>query len=121
MFDVLDLAPHTPVIAWSGGAMAVAERVVLFHDSPPQGPGDPAIYARGLGLVAGVVPLPHAGDRLRLDDPARVALFARRFAPDVCVTLDGGDRLDFDGGAARWDRSPVRVLGSDGAVRERAA
>lgn len=121
LFEVLDLAPDKPVVAWSGGAMAVAERVVLFHDSPPQGPGDPAVHARGFGLVAGVVPLPHAGDRLRLDDPARVALFARRFEPDLCVALNGGDRLDFSGGTPIWDRSPVRVLGNDGAVRERAA
>jgi len=119
LFDVLGLAPETPVVAWSGGAMVLAERIVLFHDSPPQGPGDAEIYAPGLGLVRGVVPLPHARHRLRLDDPARVALFARRFAPDTCAALDGGERLEGIAGDGEWKVSgDTRVLQTSGTVRE---
>ena len=119
LFDVVGLAGGIPVIAWSAGAMVVASRVVLFHDSPPQGPGDPEVYAPGLALVEGVVPLPHARSRLRLGDPGRVALFARRFAPDVCVALDDGDRLDSEDGVSGWRMSGgARVLEAGGNVVE---
>lgn len=83
-----------PVVAWSAGAMALSPRVVLFHDSPPQGPGDAEVLQEGLGVFRGIVPLPHASRRLRLDDPVRVGLLARRFRPDACLTLDPGARID---------------------------
>jgi len=86
-----------PVFAWSAGAMAITERVVLFHDSPPQGPGNAEILGPGLGLLPGVVVLPHARRRLRLDDRERVSLFARRFKPDRCLTLDEDQRLVWNG------------------------
>ena len=78
------------LIAWSAGAMALSERVVLFHDSPPQGPGHAEILDSGLGLLPRLLPLPHARERLRLHDPRRVALMARRFTPLQPVTLDAG-------------------------------
>ena len=108
LFGVPPVLGERPVFAWSAGAMALTERVVLFHDSPPQGAGDPEILGRGLGLVPDVVVLPGARHRLRLTDPARVALLARRFAPARCVPLDEGDRLTWDGASlvggpgARW-------------------
>lgn len=88
LFGVLDFFGDRPVLAWSAGAMALGERIVLFHDSPPQGAGNPEVLDAGLGLYGGVVPLPSASSRLRLDDPVRVSLFARRFAPDLCLPLD---------------------------------
>jgi len=121
LFAVLELAGHRPVVAWSGGAMVMTERIVLFHDSPPQGPGDAEVYSPGLGLARGVVPLPHARHRLRLDDAARVALLARRFAPDLCVPLDRGERLDGDAHAGDWVLSKAtRLLRPDGSVEEAA-
>jgi len=97
LFDVVSLLDGRPVFAWSAGAMAVTDRIVLFHDSPPQGAGDPEVLDAGLALCRQLVALPHARDRLRLEDPVRVALFARRFAPATCVVLDSGARLDWDG------------------------
>lgn len=82
-----------PVAAWSAGAMALAERVVLFHDRPPQGAGNAEVFEAGLALVRGVVVLPHAAARLATSDTARVGLLARRLAPDTCYTLDDGSRL----------------------------
>jgi peptidase E len=79
--------------AWSAGAMALAERVVLFHDHPPQGAGNAELFDAGLALVRGAVFLPHAATRLATSDPHRLALFARRMAPADCYTLDDGSRL----------------------------
>jgi hypothetical protein len=119
LFGVAALLGERPVVAWSAGAMAAVERVVLFHDFPPQGAGDPEILDAGLGLCRGVVALPHARRRLRLDDPVRVALFARRFAPAACVVLDGPARLTWDG--RRLSAGPAtRALGSGGRIRQMA-
>ena len=117
LFGVLELSKEQPIVAWSGGAMVLCERVVLFHDNPPQGPGDPEVYARGMGLVRGVVPLPHAVHRLQLDDPGRVALFARRFAPDRCSPLDGGELIEGSSDSQTWSfASDARRLEPDGRV-----
>jgi len=88
LFDLLPLTGARPWVAWSAGAMALSERLVLFHDSPPQGPGNAEVLEAGLGVCPGLVPLPHARRRLRLNDPVRVALFARRFSPATCVLLE---------------------------------
>ncbi len=97
LFRFVELAAGKPIVAWSAGAMALAGRIVLFHDSPPQGAGNAEVLDLGLGLYQGLLPLPHARRRLRLDDPFRVDLFARRFAPDVCLLLDDGDAVTLDG------------------------
>jgi len=69
----------------------------LFHDSPPQGPGDPEILDSGLAMCRKIVALPHARRRLQLDDPVRVALFARRFSPATCVILDEAADMRWNG------------------------
>jgi len=108
----------SPVIAWSAGAMALADRIVLFHDRSPQGPGHAEVYGSGLSLLRDVVLLPHARARLLLDDTPRMAVFARRFAPARCVLLETGTRIEVpDGG---WPPG-TRVLGEDGHVTAREA
>ena len=100
LFDLGPRLADLPIIAWSAGAMVVASRIVLFHDSPPQGRGNAEVLEGGLGLFPGVVPLPHARRRLNLQDPGRITVFARRFAPATCVALDERCFLHFDG--PRW-------------------
>jgi len=117
--DVLHLfnvaaALRAPVIAWSAGAMALADRIVLFGDRSAHGPGHPEIYGAGLSVLRGVVPLPHARARLLLDDMARMSVFARRFAPARCVLLEHGTRIDADSDGG-WPPGS-RVLGPDGRV-----
>jgi hypothetical protein len=90
----LDKIIKAPLIAWSAGAMALAERVILYHDMAPQGPGNPEVYAEGLGIYRGVLPFPHAKRRLRLSDDDHVGLMARRFAPWACLLLADGVRVD---------------------------
>ncbi len=94
---------RSPVIAWSAGAMALTDRIVLFHDRSPQGPGHPEVFGSG----------PHARARMLLDDIGRMAVFARRFSPARCVPLESGTRIDVADGA--WPPG-VRVLGEDGRI-----
>jgi hypothetical protein len=105
-----------PVIAWSAGAMALTERVVLFHDFGPEGAREAEVFDRGLGRVTGVVALPHARRRLRLDDPDRCAVMARRFVDQHCLLLDDGTALEL-GPRGELPRG-ARILGLDGAIHE---
>ena len=115
LFDLPSLLTGRHLFAWSAGAMATSGRIVLFHDSPPQGPGNAEVLESGVGLHHGIIPLPHAGERLLLDDRHRVSLFSRRFAPDMCVALEQGDRVDWTGHA--WEaRSGAVQLASSGAL-----
>ena len=113
LFDVA-ASLRSPVIAWSAGAMALTDRIVLFHDRSPQGPGHPELYCRGLSVLRGVVPLPHARGRLLLDDVPRMAVFARRFAPARCILLESGARVDTDSDGTC--PPGTRVLSEDGRV-----
>ncbi len=122
LFDLGQKLKGKAVFAWSAGAMAIAERIVLFHHSPPQGYGNTEVLEHGLGLAKGVVLFPHARRRLALDDRRRVALLARRFAPALCVAmadgawmaLDEHGRADLQGAAA--DGKGMSRLMPDGAV-----
>jgi hypothetical protein len=109
LFGILDLLEEHPIFAWSAGAMALTERVIAFHDSPPHGSGDAEVLDVGLGAVAGVVALPHADKRLKLDERARVALFARRFAPATCVALWPRTRIDWRAGKLSGETGTRRL------------
>jgi hypothetical protein len=112
-----------PVIAWSAGAMALTDRIVLFGDRSPQGPGHAEVYGSGLSVLCDVVLLPHARARMLLDDTPRMAVFAQRFWPGRCVPLEGGARieLDRDGGCDSGWPPGTRVLDADGHVTPLAA
>jgi hypothetical protein len=107
-------APLSQVVAWSAGAMALTDRIVLFHDRAPQGPGHPEVFGTGLSLVREAVLLPHARARLLLDDTPRMAVFARRFAPARCILLENATRLETESDG-RWPPG-TRVLAEDGRV-----
>ena len=116
LFGVAELLGQgAPVAAWSAGAMALSERVVLFHDNPPQGPGHAEVLDAGLGLCAGIVPLPHARRRLDLGDRVRVALFARRFAPAAALAMEDGARIEW-AGRPEGAGTGVRELRAQGDV-----
>jgi hypothetical protein len=117
LFALLELLPEMPVIAWSAGAMVLSERVVLFHDDPPQGAGNAEVFEMGLGLARDVVALPHASRRLHLDDALGVRFLARRFRPALCAVLDPRTRLDWSGRRWRGASGTLR-LATDGALVE---
>src|SRR5712671_2488693 len=117
LFDVLAMVGDRPVVAWSAGAMVLADRIVLFHDDPPQGAADAEVMEAGCALLPGLVPLPHARRRLRLQDERGVQLMANRFLPAFCAVLDDGARLDWDG--RRWSAPQgTRQLGASGRLQE---
>jgi cyanophycinase-like exopeptidase len=116
VLHVFHLAPHLPrrVVAWSAGAMALTSRVVLFGDRAAQGPAHSEVYDAGLGVIPGLVLLPHARRRLRTDDLGRMSVLARRFAPASCLVLDDGIRVDL---GADGDLPPgARVVDADGRI-----
>ena len=114
LFGVADLLDGHAVFAWAGGGMVICDRLVLFHDSPPQGPGASEILDEGLGLVRGVVPFPHPYQRLRLDDRERVGVLARRFAPAKCLALPEGASVVVREGRLERPTAEVGLLGGDG-------
>jgi hypothetical protein len=121
VLHVFHLAPHLPrrVVAWSAGAMALTSRVVLFGDRAAQGPAHSEVYDEGLGVIDGLVLLPHARRRLRTDDRGRMSVLARRFAPSSCVVLDDGVRVDLGPGG---ELPPgARVVDADGRIGQAGA
>jgi hypothetical protein len=117
MFGIEPWARKLPVACWSAGAMALSERVVLFHDSPPQGRVNAEVFEEGLGILPRIVPLPHARRRLLLDDPLRVGLLALRFGPGLCAALDDGSRLDRQDDAWLGHEGTQRLC-ADGTLAE---
>lgn len=96
LFGLENLLAAKPLIAWSAGAMALSERIVLFHHAAPQGKHDAELLDAGLGIVRRRVLLPHASTRLDWHNRRRMALFSRRFSPAVCCTLDNGTMIQLN-------------------------
>ncbi|MBM4375430.1 MAG: hypothetical protein FJ095_10125 [Deltaproteobacteria bacterium] len=99
LFDLAGMIDGQAVFAWSGGAMAISERIVLFHDNTPEGAVAPEVLDYGLGLLKGVVVLPQPEQRLHLDDRERVQVMARRFAPAKVLAFPQSSHLTLHGDA----------------------
>lgn len=122
LFDVLGIWGERPIVAWSAGAMALSERIVLFHHGHSMmdaGVGEEVMEA-GLGALPGIVVLPHARKRLDLHDRVSLQLLSRRMEPAKCVLLDDGDRLDWNGKEWR-EQNGGRSLDYSGKVVEARA
>jgi hypothetical protein len=121
VLHLFHVSPHVPpkVVAWSAGAMALTPRVVLFHDRAAQGASLTEVFDAGIGVVPGLVLLPHARRRLLTDDVLRMSGLARRFAPDSCLVLDDGARVDL--GPDGVLPPDARVVGVNGLITEGTA
>lgn len=109
-----------PVVAWSAGAMALGEVILLFADDAPQGNGHPEIYRAGLGVYRGLLPLPHARRRLHLQDRARVSALAGRFPKSACVILDEAVRVPIPADGSRPVGLPLLTINGDVTTSEAA-
>jgi hypothetical protein len=109
LFGIAEMVSGKPIIAWSAGAMALTDRVVLFHDHPPQGAGNAGVMERGLGICPRIVALPDGKKRLDLANRPRVSALARRFGPDACIVLEQGDCISYDGDRWRAQGSVLRL------------
>jgi len=116
MFGVAALAGDKPVLAWSGGAMACASQVVLFHDHPPFGSGNAQVLDHGLGLEEALVFLPHARRRLDLSDASKLSRFARRMRGRTLAVLEDGAILTWRAGSGWTADEGCLAVGEDGAL-----
>jgi hypothetical protein len=97
LFGLAELIGARHVFAWSAGAMAITDRIVLFHDDPPQGQIARQVLDVGLGIVPRTVVFPTPERRLHLDATDRIALLARRFAPATCLVLPDRSFVTWNG------------------------
>lgn len=114
-FGITELLDQHVVFAWSAGAMAVTDRVVLYHDRPPQGPGAAEILTRGQGWVPNLVVLAEPEKRLRMNDKYRVGILAARFSPARCLAFPAGTHLIWQSGRI-VDFAGILALHSDGRL-----
>lgn len=115
LFEIAALWGERPIVAWSAGAMALTEQVVLFHDDPPTGAPICEVLDAGLGLVPDIVVLPNPRVRLRLADREGVARFAQRFRGRACLAMDHRARIDIVDGRAIAGTGNQR-LEADGGI-----
>jgi len=105
LFGLPAMLADKPCIAWSAGAMVLGKKIVLFHDSPPQGRGYAEVLEWGLGKFEDRLVFPSANKRLAVNDPVRLAMLTRRFPEDQCWTLDEKAMLVRQDD--RWQANPV--------------
>ena len=117
LFGLGDMLAGKAIVAWSAGAMALTDSVVLFHDKTPLENRDAEILDCGLGIVPGTVLLPDARHRLKQKDRIRMGIFSRRFAPSLCLTLDNGALLEYGEGRLE-SAAGVRRLMRGGTLRK---
>lgn len=115
IFALLQIRPELPLIAWSGGAMALSEQIVFYFDDLPQSDSHPELLRAGKAVFGSILPLPDARRRLRLSDAEHMALMARRFNRHECVLLENDTWIDRVQG--RWYASPnANKLSATGQV-----
>ncbi len=97
-FGLDELIGDRPVFAWSAGAMAISDRIVLFHDDPPEGRIAREVLDVGIGRAHGVVVLPEPERRLDLTAKERTGVMANRFAPGRCLAFPARSHATFADG-----------------------
>jgi len=121
LFGLGELMASRHIVAWSAGAMALADRVVLYHDRMPQGLREPELLGSGLGLARKLVLLPDTMHRLDETDRLRAGLMSRRFAPHTCITLNSGASVELVDGRIRRAVDARRIGKTGRLTRPRAA
>jgi len=89
-FGMNQLLVGRRIFAWSGGAMVLCSRILLYHDFTPYGVGSPEILDRGLGLCPDTFFLAHARTRLNIEDRDSLTVLRARLAPARVIGLENG-------------------------------
>lgn len=104
------------IYAWSGGAMVLCERILLYHDFTSYGVGTAEILDRGLGLISDTYLLAHARQRLDLGNRDAVAVLAARLAPRRVVGIENGAILRGENLESKGIDSSAYQLQTSGAI-----
>ena len=102
--------------AWSGGAMVLCDRILLYHDFTPYGVGTAEILDRGLGLVPEAYLLAHARQRLDLGNQNAVAVLAARLAPRPVLGIENGAILRGENLENQGSSGSAYRLGAQGTI-----
>ncbi|NNF08010.1 MAG: type 1 glutamine amidotransferase-like domain-containing protein [Candidatus Eisenbacteria bacterium] len=116
LFGMEEQLRKRTILAWSAGAMCLGDRVVLFHDRPPQGRGYAEVLERGFGIAEKLLPFPHARHRLDLKDPHRVQMLAGRFPDHECVPMNEGARCEWTPGKGWVAKSELKSMKTNGTL-----
>lgn len=116
-FGMGDLLKDRAIYAWSGGAMVLCERILLYHDFTPYGVGSPEILDRGLGLIPQTWLLAHARQRLNLDSRENVAVLTARLGPNRVVGLENGAVLEGEHLISKGNPDAAFHFEKDGTIR----
>jgi hypothetical protein len=104
-----------PIIAWSGGAMALGERVFFYDHFIPHAKKEVELSRQGLRMYVGLQVFPRAEERLNLQDHNELALLARRIeAPCLLLESNSEIRWNSDGTLQTVN---VRVADANGGVK----
>ncbi len=106
------LAAGATIVARSAGAMALGERVVVYHDEYQDRHHTFEVFGRGVGLLPGLLVLPQHAERIRKGSRDHLTFLARRFPLRACIGLDEGAVLVVDGA----DRYRCISLGPAGSA-----
>ena len=87
----------------------------LLIDFTPHGVTAAEVHDTGTGRLPGIIALPHAKRRLRIDDQERMAVLARRFPGHRMTLLDDGAVLRFPEGTSELPTG-ARIIDLDGRV-----
>lgn len=118
-FDLGPVLNHRPLYAWSAGAMLMTERVLLYHDRTAYGPGTAEFLDQGFGLLRNTVFLPHARERLDLENIRNLTVLAHRLAPRRVIGLENG--AVFEGGSYSGAAGAAFALHLDGSTHAAAS
>ncbi|MDP1560769.1 MAG: hypothetical protein Q8M16_05175 [Pirellulaceae bacterium] len=105
-----------PIVAWSGGAMALGERVYFYDQFLPHTKREVELSRRGMSLFTGAQVFPRANQRLQLHDQRELGLLARRMTSQ-CLLLNERSEINW---SASGELHATDVLYADdlGQIKE---
>lgn len=106
------------IYAWSGGAMVLCDRILLYHDFTPYGVGTAEVLDRGMGLLPEVWLLAHARQRLDLGNQNALAVMTARLGPQRVLGLENGAILEGSRLESKGRPDSAFQFEKDGSIRE---